>query len=457
MATYTNHNHGNFNRYYDVFGSDDSFWDDYNKLGASYKNLVDPYLSYNYQQGIFDKIGNWLGFNTKEDNYRLQMQDRARLALASQLDNQFQNDYNSQMSQAQRMRDAGLNPDLSGEASGDSAGQNDQPFPLIDQSAVDPAPEIFSDLASIFGIATSGLQSVATFKSLLSMVTKTKEETSGVSIRNSQDAFNFAGDYLTSFDPEDRRDYDMTPDVFENEIIPSRIQAVDKQFSYMDDKARSYIKSAIASRRKDPRLFDAYYKNYSSGVLSRADKLANQKIFGSLDNADEVVMHQNKAAYRYLTDTAKARLRANKILADYNIKKYHNDFDYESFKQKYGIPELVVESELMQYVQQVFNADMHIAKDIATKEWLDYLGRLAKSKDPASVWLYNALIQGGYAPLLSKSMSGGAFGVNGAGSWNGFPVPNSTGSIDLMPRSGRTVYRSGDIGFEGYDNGFMID
>lgn len=436
MATYTNQNHGNFNRQFDVFGSDDSFWDDYNKLGASYKKLVDPYLSYNYQQGLFDKIGNWFGINTKEDNYRLQMQDRARLALASQLDNQFQNDYNSQVSQAQRQRDAGLNPDLAGEASGDPAGQNDQPFPLIDQSAVDPAPEIFSDLSSIFGIATSGLESVATFKSLLAMVTKTKEETSGVSIRNAQDAFNFAGDYLTSFDPEDRRDYEMTPDVFENEIIPSRIQAVDKQFSYMDDNARRYIKAAIASRRKDPRLFDAYYKNYSSGVLSRADKASNQRIFGSLDKADEVVMHQNRAAYGYLTDTANARLRANKILADYNVQKYQNDFDYESFKQKYGIPELVVESELMQYVQQVFNSDMQIAKDKATKGWLEYLGRLAKSKDPASVWLYNAMIQGGYAPLLSKSLSGGMFGVNGSGSWNNYPVPGAGTGINLIPTSG---------------------
>lgn len=436
MATYTNVNHGNYNRQYDVFASDDSFWDDYNKLGAYYKKLVDPYLSYNYQQGIFDKIGNWLGFNTKEDNYRLQMQDRARLALASQLDNQFQNDYNSQVSQAQRQRDAGLNPDLAGEASGDPAGQNDQPFPLIDQSAIDPAPEIFSDLASIFGIATSGLESVATFKSLLAMVSKTKEETSGVSIRNSKDAFDFAGDYLTSFDPEDRRDYEMTPDVFENEIIPSRIQAVDKQFSYMDDNARNYIKAAISFRRKDPRLFDAYYKNYNSGVLSRADKLSNQKIFGSLDKADEVVMHQNQAAYRYLTDTSKARLRANKILADYNVQKYQNDFDYESFKQRYGIPELVVESELMRYVQQVFTSDMQIAKDKATKEWLDYLGRLAKSKDPASVWLYNAMIQGGYAPLLSKSLSGGMFGVNGSGSWNNYSVPGATPGINLIHSSG---------------------
>lgn len=436
MAIMTNQNHGSNNKTWDVFDSNDDIWNDYNSLGASYKKLVDPYMKYSYQQGLLDRVGNWLGFKTGEDNYRMQMQDRARLAIAEQLDNQFQNNYNSQASQAARQRDAGLNPDLAGEATGDPAGQASQPLPLINQDDYAKPEGLFTDLASLIGIATGGLESVATFRSLLAGASKSREEASDIRFKTMKDAYDYAGTYLTAFDPDDRRDYEITPDVYDNEIVESRIQAVDSRFSYLPKKERQMLKFALNARRHDPRLYDDYYKNRNSAVLNRGEVKTNEKVFGSLDVVDEVVQAQNHISYRYLVDTAKARLRANKILADYNVSKYSNDFDFEEFKRKYGLPELMVEDDLMQHVSNIFKADYDIAKSQASKDWLNYLDRLRKKKDPASVWLFNALIQGGYAPLLNKSVSGGAFGVNGAGSWTNFPIPGSGGGLDIIPKEG---------------------
>ena len=71
-----------------------------------------------YQQSWWDKLGNWIGFNTKEDSYRLELE---RLAKEWDSNAQMQNvtdDYNSESSQSARQRAAGINPDLNGVDSG---------------------------------------------------------------------------------------------------------------------------------------------------------------------------------------------------------------------------------------------------------------------------------------------------------------------------------------------------
>ena len=74
-----------------------------------------------YQQSWWDKLGNWIGFNTKEDSYRLELE---RLAKEFDTKMQLQNvtdDYNSEASQAARQRAAGINPDLNGVDSGSAS------------------------------------------------------------------------------------------------------------------------------------------------------------------------------------------------------------------------------------------------------------------------------------------------------------------------------------------------
>ena len=74
-----------------------------------------------YQQSFWDKLGNWIGFNTKEDSYRL---DLERLAKEWDSKMQLQNvtdEYNSEASQASRQRAAGINPDLNGVDSGQAS------------------------------------------------------------------------------------------------------------------------------------------------------------------------------------------------------------------------------------------------------------------------------------------------------------------------------------------------
>lgn len=92
---------------------------------GKYAHVQNPYLAQlennSYQQSWWDKVGNWIGFNTKEDSYRLELE---RLAKEWDSNVQMQNvtdDYNSESSQAARQRAAGINPDLNGVDSGSAS------------------------------------------------------------------------------------------------------------------------------------------------------------------------------------------------------------------------------------------------------------------------------------------------------------------------------------------------
>lgn len=92
---------------------------------GKYSQVQNPYRAQlennSYQQSWWDKIGNWIGFNTKEDSYRLELE---RLAKEWDSNAQMQNvtdDYNSEASQAARQRAAGINPDLNGVDSGSAS------------------------------------------------------------------------------------------------------------------------------------------------------------------------------------------------------------------------------------------------------------------------------------------------------------------------------------------------
>lgn len=92
---------------------------------GKYSEVQNPYRAQlennSYQQSWWDKVGNWIGFNTKEDSYRLELE---RLANEWDSNAQMQNvtdEYNSESSQALRQRAAGLNPDLNGVDSGSAS------------------------------------------------------------------------------------------------------------------------------------------------------------------------------------------------------------------------------------------------------------------------------------------------------------------------------------------------
>lgn len=410
-----------------TFDQNDSFWNDYNMLNSEYRNQLAPYLQYSYKPGLWDRIGNVFGFNTAEDKTRLQVQDRARLALAGLLNDQFQNDYNSASSQSARLRDAGINPDLNGEVSGEAAAKTEQPFSSLDPSIFEQPVDI-PDIVSIIGTAASSLQSAGQFANFLkdlgvkkAGILNTESQTTGIAISNMHEAYELAGDYLSGFDPEIRKqypDFANTPESFSDTYIPWKIKNLKKAFPNYDDNALNLLSQAINMRKSDPRLYDSFYKAYTSAANNRIEKLATEESVGSLGVVDDYIKMNNGALYEYKVNALRLKYQSEQLLAAYDAQKYQNDFDFEVFKQKYKLPQNLAETQLKEFVTTKARYGMEQSRIALSKSYLDFVDKLRKSNsdDPYVQYLCQALLIGSFAPFGSWSASGGAFGISGSAS-----------------------------------------
>lgn len=114
-------------------GARASAWDDYLKSmeaqfkGTDYMSLFqnNPYsqMYKDYSPGLLDSLGSIFGFQTRGDA----LKQSALEYNAQLLQNKREEGYNSESSVAQRMREAGLNPDLTGLAGGSQASEFDMP------------------------------------------------------------------------------------------------------------------------------------------------------------------------------------------------------------------------------------------------------------------------------------------------------------------------------------------
>lgn len=111
-----------------------------------------PYLDQTVESTFWDQVG----LSNKRDNRLAQLQQAGAEYNAEIAKMQYENEYNSPEAQAQRMREAGLNPDLMGtEAGGTSAGTGQVASP-----AVEPGSAATEGLSNIFSFAQGVLSAV---------------------------------------------------------------------------------------------------------------------------------------------------------------------------------------------------------------------------------------------------------------------------------------------------------
>lgn len=441
-----------------TFDSNSDFWNDYNNLNDRYKKQLDPYLHYEYQEGLWDKFGNWLGFNTGADKYRYQMQQQARAVLAGLQQDVFANTYDSQSAQAQRQRDAGLNPDLTGEATGDPASGMEQPLQPVDPSIFTPPLGIIPDIATIFSSAANGLQSVGTFSKLIADITKTKNESVNTELNSWDKALATALDYVSAFDPDlarqalqDNPDVDVTSqDFFNQNIVTARKSGLDQRFSHLSPKAREMMRKAYAVQSKNPLAYDNYYKNAISAQEKRTDYIASKNVHGSLDTLDEVVTKVNRVLLNQREYAMRATAKLNALVQAYNLEHMSNEWDFEVFKREHGLPEAMVEGDLAKYVNMKAQNEAENSINIMQKSFLNYLNTLSKKGDIGSQYILQSIITKlGYAPLMHSSLQGGAFGFGASGTWNNMIVPGVSNGI-FPSMSGVDIDESMDSGNDKY-------
>lgn len=152
-----------------------SSWREYAELGSTpqvsnqkYQELFDnnPYRKMTYNKSAWQDFWESLGFRTKYDTWNEQNQENAYQYDAGIYQQMFQDAYNSETAKAERMRQAGENPDLLGtgnvsEASSpfqDPAGMDASAF--VDEQSVPGqiASGVFSAFSTAIGVASQFLQ-----------------------------------------------------------------------------------------------------------------------------------------------------------------------------------------------------------------------------------------------------------------------------------------------------------
>lgn len=168
--------------------------------GKDYQELAEnnPYANVQYRQSWIQKMLSGLGFRTNYDAYLEGMNLQAQEYDNALLQKEYDENYNSPLAQAQREREAGLNPNLTGNISSGEAS------PLQDDGNP-PVPPQANDLEMVSSFAGACLQGVQTafavagdLQSLRSM----RLQNQGKEIQNNKDFMGFTQEALMKVLPE---------------------------------------------------------------------------------------------------------------------------------------------------------------------------------------------------------------------------------------------------------------
>lgn len=141
------------------------------RLDSKYQELqgANPYRGLTYNESPMQQFLSMLGFRNEYDSWRESMAMNAAEYDAQLQMMQYQNEYNSPLAQAQRMRAAGINPDVDGGKSIDSGSaaemQPDPSLPMQTTSEEDVPGRIIQGVFSAINMATSLFSSIQGFKS----------------------------------------------------------------------------------------------------------------------------------------------------------------------------------------------------------------------------------------------------------------------------------------------------
>lgn len=170
---------------------------DLSKHGQSYQELAanNPYANVNYRQSWIQKMLSVLGFRTNYDAYLEGMNLQAQEYDNALLQKEYDEQYNSPLAQAEREREAGLNPNLTGNV---SAGESS---PLMDDGNP-PVPPVADDLQMITGFAGSVLQGIQIAVGLAGSF----QNLQAMKLENNSKLASFAEDAILHILPESYED-----------------------------------------------------------------------------------------------------------------------------------------------------------------------------------------------------------------------------------------------------------
>lgn len=298
----------NSRKYWDDLFKDTDYYDQYKSIWTKYETET-PWTFWG-----------WLTGQNATNQYKHDMSRQDELVALHQ--KMYDENYMSYKNQAQEMRDAGMNPDLSGVSpqAGSVGAMNRAGIP--DGQAANPlgiVGSIASSLMSVVGIASEIYGTYA--KSL---------ELDNMKIDNAQKMDSYALSYvLDNVEPRSVVDGSLADDVRVDLIDSSRNFA--RKYYSMNNRQSRQFQNAVSRKLDSPEYFSKYYGFMSSGSSSRKSYV--QDTSGSFyDDQDETmrILFGELIDAQYKSSIAESKAKKN--ISDYNSKYYSSLNPYEAAK-----------------------------------------------------------------------------------------------------------------------------
>lgn len=304
-------------------------------LPESYRPLWDsnPFVNYQYQLGFWDKIGNVLGFRTSEDRTREEYEQRSNEYIAQLQSLAREEEYNSEASQAQRQKEAGLNPALNGVNPSQASEMNESPMSLPDI-----ARNNGDDVTSAFGTFSNIVSTVIGLGSGLLSLQGQRNNNVLSRLSGVKDIYSFGKEL--GLDLSNESDVNLLFGVPSNglsttQLLQSRLRKMGfsrgdaKRFAVSFNQGLSYRDSLKGSKELLNDYNDlskaskTFYSNLGQGVTGTNIQKYTQETLGIISQYELDVMRlQNKYQSDYY-NTVSGILKGDTENAQ---NKYHDDY-----------------------------------------------------------------------------------------------------------------------------------
>lgn len=160
---------------------------------------ANPYANFDYKHTWWQKLWEGLGFRSKFDEFRDSLALNSKEYDSQLMEKAHNEQYDSALSQVERQRQAGINPDLVGNVdAGSSSGMEPDPNAPISPGYNDPAPIFKAFADTIFSAFTGSLGLAKDAMSLFQM----KNDVDAGNISKSADIVDYAMNMARQFIPE---------------------------------------------------------------------------------------------------------------------------------------------------------------------------------------------------------------------------------------------------------------
>lgn len=306
-------------------------------LGPQYQGMLDanPYRNQSYNKSPWQNFLTALGFRTEADAWQENMAVQAAEYDASIAQKAYDEQYNTASAQAERMRAAGLNPDIDGGSSispGEAASLGQDPSTPMQATGEESVPQEI--LSTAFSVATGCLDAVATATGIVQSVQGIRRnhlDNVMQSISNEAGLQSLADQVLPYLIPTTNSDlFDEDGNVVGN--WQENAYQMAKFFTGdMPKKLRGKFQRALLNRINSAPGERKAYEEWSGRIRARKDTYRESANFYSEEDdvlriVSEGLEEMNMKLYKQIQNTDFAQAEATEEEAK-NDKTYYSNLD----------------------------------------------------------------------------------------------------------------------------------